>query len=256
MMKRERLRALKQKRSEEGAVMLVVMLILLTATALAGVSLQATQYELRSAGFDRTAVQTQYVSEAAMSTTLSWIDTTSLDRSIMQHIDVWNSAAKGPDVGMFGEPVLTTKNRQDSNRTQWIQQARLTGVTLPPITMTNANNDPIGTFGPKSSYNPGTEDPNNIANPALSDYVVDMYDCRRLTGAGTPGTQVNTGGSGTIRQFQLYCVVTARGRSFMFGSFTGKTKIWTTSSGIAYPVSRYSMAHDSRGTVVSPPITQ
>lgn len=248
------LRALKKhKRSEEGAVMLVVMLILLTATALAGVSLQATQYELRAAGFDRTAVQTQYVSEAAMSTTLSWIDTTSLDRSIMQHIDVWNKTAKGPDVGLFGEPSLTTTNRQDSNRTQWSQQSRLTAVTLPPITVTNASNDPIGTFGPKSTYTPGTEDP-NITNPAVSDYVVDMYDCRRLTGAGTPGSQVNTSGSGAIRQFQLYCVVTARGRSFMFGTFTGKTKTWKTSDGTSYVVNRYTMAHDSRGTVLSPPI--
>jgi hypothetical protein len=228
------------------------MLILLTATALAGVSLQATQFELRAAGFDRTAVQTQYVSETAMATTLSWVDATSLDRSIMQHIQTWNNAAS-PNVGLFGEPVLTNSNRHDSNRTQWSQQARLTKVTLPPITMAGSDNDPIGTFGPKSSYHPGTEDP-NITNAALSDYVVDMYDCRRLTGAGTPGSQVNQSGSGSVKEVQLYCVVTARGRSFMFGSFAGKTKTWQTADGTNYVVNRFTMAHDSRGTIVSPPI--
>lgn len=251
-MPRTRPRTHSRKRSEEGAVMLVVMLILLTATALAGVSLQATQYELRAAGFDRTATQTQYVSESAMATTLSWIDATALDRTIMQHIGLWNNT-NAPDVGLFGEPVLTPANRQDSNRTQWSQQARLTNVTLPPITMPGSNNDPIGTFGPKSSYSPGTEDP-GVTNAALSDYVVDLYDCRRLTGAGTPGSQVNTSGSGAIREVQLYCVVTARGRSYMFGTFTGKTKTWTTASGVNYVVNRFTMAHDSRGTIVSPPI--
>jgi hypothetical protein len=240
------------KRSEEGAVMLVVMLILLTATALAGISLQATQYELRAAGFDRTATQTQYVSETAMATTLSWIDATSLDGSLMHHIDFWNNTAQ-PDVTMFGEPVLTPANRPDANRTQWIQQARLTAVTIPPITMTGANNDPIGTFGPKSAYHPGTED-TLVTDASLSDYVVDLYDCQRLPGAGTAGSQVNQTGSGTIRVFQLYCVVTARGRSFMFGTFAGKTKTWQTAAGTPYVVNRFTMAHDSRGTIVSPPI--
>jgi hypothetical protein len=241
-----------KKRSEDGAVMLVVMLILLTATALAGISLQATQYELRAAGFDRTATQTQYVSESAMATTLSWIDATSLDGSIMNHIGLWNDGLQ-PDVSMFGEPVLTPANRQDANRTQWSQQARLTPVTIPPITVTGADNDTIGTFGPKSSYHPGAEV--STTNAALSDYVVDMYDCQRLPGGGTPGSQVNQTGSGTIRVFQLYCVVTSRGRSFLFGpAFTGKTKVWQTATLAPYNVNRFSMAHDSRGTIVSPPI--
>jgi hypothetical protein len=241
-----------KQRSEEGAVMLVVMLILLTATALAGISLQATQYELRAAGFDRTAMQTQYVSETAMATTMSWIDAISLDGALKNHIGLWNNNTQ-PDLGWFGEPVLTPLNRQDASRTQWSQQAKLTTVTLPPITMPGASNDPIGTF--ESLYNPGTE--NVVAvNATMSDYVVDMYDCRRLTGAGTPGSQVNQSGSGAIREFQLYCVVTARGRSFMVGTYAGNQKTWQTGTGTPYKVSRFAMAHDSRGTIVSPPIVQ
>jgi hypothetical protein len=238
------------QRREEGAVMLVVMLILLTATALAGISLQATEYELRAAGFGRSAVQTQYVSEAAMSTTLAWIDATSMDRSIMTHIGQWNDAS-APQTWMFGEPKLETFNRQDASRTQWSQQARLSAVTIPPLTVPGADNDPIGTFGPRVAYHPGTEDPDEV-DPLVSDYVVDMYDCRRLTGVGSPGSQVNQGGSGTIKEMQLYCVITSRGRSFMW---EGATKVWETGDGENdYLVNRFSLAHDSRGTLVSPPI--
>lgn len=234
--------------------MLVVMLILLTATALAGVSLQATQYELRAAGFDRSALQTQYVSEAAMATTLAWVDATSLSGDILVHIDHWN-VLKNPNLAQFGEPVLTDNNRQDANRTQWKQQKRLTKVNLPPITMPGSDNDPIGTFGPKSNYHPGTED-KDVKDAALSDYVVDMYDCQPLTVSGTPGSQVNHTGSGTAREIQYYCVVTARGRSYLFETFTGKEKTWKLPDGTKYTPSRFSIAHDSRGTIVSPPIVR
>jgi hypothetical protein len=239
-----------RQRSEEGAVMLVVMLILLTVTAMAGVSFQASQYDLRSAGNNRSALQTQYVSEAAMSTTLSWVDATSLDRSLMLHIGSWNLLELPPDMMWFAEPRLTAANRQDSNRTQWIQQKMLTKVTLPPLTVPGADNDPIGTFGPRVQTHPGTQerlDPKK----EVSDYVVDMYDCRRLTGVGSPGSQVNQGGSGTIKEMQLYCVVTARGRSFEWG---GADKVWKTADGKAYTVNRFTIAHDTRGTIVSPPI--
>ena len=100
----------RRARSEEGAVMMVVMLILLTVTALAGISFQASQYDLRSAGNNRSALQTQYVSEAAMTTTLSWVDATALDRSIMLHIGKWNLLTDPPDMKLFAEPSLTAAN--------------------------------------------------------------------------------------------------------------------------------------------------
>jgi hypothetical protein len=242
-----------RKRSEEGAVMLVVMLILLTATALAGVSLQATQYELRAAGFDRTAVQTQYVSEAAMATSMSWVDATSLTGAIQIHLDAWNLTKTGPKLNQFGEPPLTDLNKEDANRTQWTQQRSYTNVIIPPLTVPGANNDPIGTFGPRSNYMPGTEIPDH-KDATIADYVVEMYDCQRLPAAGRAGTQINQTGSGTARQYQLYCVITSRGRSYLFGDVKGKEKIWKTVDGIEYKVNRFTMAHDSRGTFLSPPI--
>ncbi|HKP63463.1 MAG TPA: hypothetical protein VJV78_42300 [Polyangiales bacterium] len=232
--------------------MLVVMLILLTVTALAGVSFQASQFDLRSAGNNRSALQTQYVSEAAMATTISWVDATSLDRSIMSHITNWN-LQDPPEMNWFAEPALTAGNRADANRTQWMQQVHLTkNVKMPPITLANEANDPVGTFGPRVPLHPGTQERLSTAKENVSDYVVDMYDCRRLTGVGSPGSQVNQGGSGTIKEMQLFCVLTSRGRSFTWG---GQDKNWFAADGkTKIPMNRFTMAHDTRGTIVSPPI--
>jgi hypothetical protein len=236
--------------------MLVVMLILLTATAMAAVSLQSTQYELRASGYNRAATQTQYISEAAANTTLAWVDATSLDRSFLTHLAAWNSVAP-PDMLPFGEPQLHSDNsngfvpnRQNANRTQWRQQASLTGVVMPPITQagsTIGTADPLGTLGPRSAYVPGVQD---ISNPGGTDYVVDMYDCRQLPNTASSGSQVNQGGSGSLHQIQYYCVVTSRGRSFVPGALGKK---WTMAGG-DYLVNRFTMAHDARGTVVTPPI--
>lgn len=235
-------------RSQEGAVMLVVMLIMLTLLSIAAISLQAIQFDVRAAGNDRAALQTQYIAEAAMVTTVSWVDATSLDRSLLTHIGAWNDTAE-PEMRWFAEPSLTASNRQDANRTQWIQQEKLSKVTLPPLTVAGVD-DPVGTLGPRASMHPGVQERTD-ADKAVADYVVDMYDCRRLTGVGSPGSQVNQGGSGTIKEMQLFCVITARGRSFVWG---GADKTWKTSDNKEYKVNRYTVAHDTRGTIVSPPI--
>jgi len=251
------------RREREGAVMLVVLLILLTATTLAATSLQTTQFELRSSGYNRAALQTEYVSEAAAATTLAWIDATALDGSLKSHIQGWNAQLTGPAMGLFGEPDVRTDNRADANRTQWTQQRVLTtNITMPPITVAGYTRqnfvDPIGTFGPRSTYVPGVQNPNS----AETDYVVDLYDCRRLPPGATPGYQINQGGSGTQKYYQLYCVVTSRGRAYVpypGGSAPAPTKKWTIPNGGVngeYVVNRFTMAHDSRGAVITPPMPQ
>jgi hypothetical protein len=234
--------------------MLVVMLILLTATALAGAALQGTQYELRSSGYNRAALQTQYISEIGASTTLAWIDATSMDRSFLTHLASWNAQAQGPSMAVFGEPSLIPANRLNSSRTQWKQQRALTTVIMPPITqagtaMTSSTTDPLGTFGPRSPYVPGTQD--KASATPLIDYVVDLYDCRQLPNTATSGGQVNQGGSGTLKQVQYYCVMTSRGRAFVPGA---PSKTWTLNTPGDYIVNRFTMAHDARGTIVTPPI--
>jgi hypothetical protein len=248
----------RKQRSEEGAVMLVVMLILLTATAMAAVSLQSTQYELRASGYNRAAVQTQYVSEAAAVTTLAWVDAASMDKSFTKHMAAWNAipdnqSSLWPNVRQFGEPKLTATNRINASRTQWIQQQKLTGFSGAPISRPGSTVgvvDPVGTFGPRSGYVPGVLDEN--APNADADYVVDMYDCRQLPNTGTAGSQVNQGGSGTLHEVQFYCVVTARGGAFVPGA---PTTSWTFQD-IAYQVRRFTMAHDARGAILTPPIIQ
>jgi hypothetical protein len=252
-MRQPRPRSRQDKRSEEGAVMMVVMLILLTATALAAVSLQSTQYELRASGYNRAALQTQYVSEAAAATTMAWVDATSMDRSFMRHLATWNLAPNPPDLRQFGEPALTAGNKQNANRTQWRQQKQLTGVGMSPISVPGATDgvaDVVGTFGPRSGYVPGVFNELTPTDPV--DFVVDLYDCKQLPNTAAVGAQVNQGGSGTLHQIQFYCVVTSRGRAYVPGA---PLKQWSL-QGVNYSVRRLTMGHDSRGTIVTPPIIQ
>lgn len=244
--------------------MLIVLLILLTATTLAATSLQTTQFELRSSGFNRAALQTQYVSEAAAATTLAWVDATALDRSFLRYLDAWKVA---PDMTLFGEPVLDPSTSANSSRTEWIQQKDLSTVIIPPITQSgyaNSDNtfiDPVGTFGPTSAYIAGIQ-PRDGATVATTDYVVDMYDCRQLPNTAAVGYQINQGGSGVLKQVQYYCVVTSRGRAYVpyaANSTSKPTKKWVVQGGAGnadYVVNRFTMAHDSRGTLVTPPIIQ
>jgi len=58
----------------EGAVMIVVMLLLLSVTALAVFSIHATTFEMRAAGHARQGMQVQYVSEAGLTSALALVD--------------------------------------------------------------------------------------------------------------------------------------------------------------------------------------
>jgi hypothetical protein len=248
------------KKAEQGAVMLIVLLILLTATALATTSLQTTEFELRSAGYNRSAVQMQYVSAAAAATTMAWVDATSMDRSFLRHLQAWENYASSagggpPSMAQFGEPGIPLSNIAMANRTQWVQQSALAAVVLPPITNSSvsspASTDLIGSFGPHSPYMVGVENPKDPS----TDYIVDLYDCRMLPNTAAVGFQVNEGGSGTMRQVQYYCVVTSRGRAYVpTTGAASQTKQWTLGTLVPYTVNRFTLAHDSRGTIVTPPI--
>jgi hypothetical protein len=68
------LRNKKQQGKEEGAAMLVTMLVLLMSTATAVFAVHATTYEIRSAGAGRQALQTQYVGESGEMAAVQWLD--------------------------------------------------------------------------------------------------------------------------------------------------------------------------------------
>jgi len=62
------------RQEQEGAVMLVVMLVLLMVTATALVGVHTTAYEVRGAGYSRQALQTDYIGESGAQSALAWVD--------------------------------------------------------------------------------------------------------------------------------------------------------------------------------------
>jgi hypothetical protein len=90
--------------------MLVVMMVLLVATASAAVSVHSTQSELRAAGHHRQAIQTRYVSEAAMMTTISWIDQLGQSGDWQTIMDEWKAPNPPPQMWHFAEPKYCILN--------------------------------------------------------------------------------------------------------------------------------------------------
>src|SRR6476661_4998325 len=64
----------RSRRDREGAVLLVVLLVVLIITSSLTVAVRSTQSEVRAAGEERVLRQTRASAEAAMTTTIAWID--------------------------------------------------------------------------------------------------------------------------------------------------------------------------------------
>jgi len=61
-------------REREGAAMLIVMLVLLAATATATFAIHATSYEMRASGYGRQAMQTRYIAESGLQSGIAMVD--------------------------------------------------------------------------------------------------------------------------------------------------------------------------------------
>jgi hypothetical protein len=136
-----------KKRSKEGAVMLVVLLILMVATATAAMSVQSTNFELRSAGYGRREIQTKYISEAALTAALSTVESAG-PQSILAAIQ----GSAPPLMGNFNEPELET-----GKGGYRILSTDYSALATPPV-VNGAN----GTLGPGQAYEPW--------------FAVDIYD--------------------------------------------------------------------------------
>src|SRR5690606_31801600 len=59
---------------QEGAVMIVTMLVVLMITGTGAYAMLNTNYEIKGSGFVRSSAQAQYVSESAAYGTMEWLD--------------------------------------------------------------------------------------------------------------------------------------------------------------------------------------
>lgn len=243
-------------------MMLVVMLILMIATASAAVSVHTTQSELLAAGQERVALQSRYASEAAMMSTISMID---LLGDSGQWLDVWREWNKvpAPQMYWYAEPEIDPGNRHQSVRTTLGMETKLQSTSeMPPLNAPQSATggtggggsggssgsggassgipiDPLGSFGPRQAYGLPPEG-----------YVVDVTDCAIAPSGHTPGAPVG-GGSGSLKVVQFYCVLTARARIALPTTLPAPKRSWTFGT-FQYDQDPYTSEHDSRATILTP----
>lgn len=113
------------KPREEGAAMLIVMLVLLMVTATATFAMHSTAYEIRAAGHTRMATQSYYVADTGITGALGWVDAIgaqAVDSIFEQHeeadrqlelsplepslaTDKFAHRIYGEDLGAMGSPI-------------------------------------------------------------------------------------------------------------------------------------------------------
>jgi hypothetical protein len=222
--------------------MLVVMLILLVATASAAVSVQTTQSELHAAGHDRMALQARYAAEAALLATTTWIDDLG---SSSKWEGLWNDEQSKPPpiMNAFGEPnIPSIADRHFAIRlTQEQQEPQHAGEMVsigPPGVITDpAPVDLLGSFGPNQAYQP-------------TPFAVDLTDCVPAPAALTPGQPVTSSGPTFV---QYYCTLTAHGRVQINGAASGLARAWVYDS-VTFTQDAFMAAHDVRAMVLLPEV--
>ncbi|QQR91117.1 MAG: hypothetical protein IPJ88_05120 [Myxococcales bacterium] len=172
-------------RKEEGAAMLIVMLILLMSTATATFAIQSTGLEIRSAGHERQAIQTHYITEAGIESAMSWVDQTS--PNVLAHIMASSTA-----------PALTNEPSLLSGK----QGFRLTLADFAVDQSTqSANHSPIEI---------GSSD-NSLGHvPYQPTFTVDVNDNYTYTGT-VPGYRLD--GGGALKY--MVATYTIRGRTYI-----------------------------------------
>lgn len=163
--------------------MVIVMAVLLMATATAAISLHNTAYEIRGAGHARLAIQTQYVSEAALNSAITMIER--MGPSAMQFAMSRSTTASTTRLAVE-EPTL---GRARPNMRINLDDFASQGTTT-------VQNQPLedGSLGERSQYQP--------------DFSVDVNDAYTFL-AAVPGQRVD--GAGQLQYMMI--TVTARGRA-------------------------------------------
>ena len=102
------------RKSQEGAAMMVVMIVLLMATATATFAIHSTTFEVRAAGSTVQSMQTEYVAESGLNATLGWVDQFRAEGVVraMEQTKTLNEAQGRPAVDLAPfEPQLSPNKR-------------------------------------------------------------------------------------------------------------------------------------------------
>jgi hypothetical protein len=182
-------RAPQRSRSERGAAMLIVTLVLLVVSASATLAIYSTQFEVRASGHQRQAMQTALVAEAGLvagTTTIEMLGGARVLRWRMER------APRAPGLRLSAEdPQLGAMN----NETERFLSTELVPGLAPNVRIPTMEADAFGL----SAFEPR--------------YIVDVNDGYNVlpTFVGqAAGTRVD--GNGTV-QLQFYvATVTSRGR--------------------------------------------
>jgi len=251
-------------RRQEGATMMMVMLILLVATASAAVSVHSVQTELRAAGHNRQAVQTQYVAEAALMTTIVWLDKVS-DSGELELIIKKSDKQPMPSMFHYAQPEYTSPEfRQHAMYSGPIQQAMnrqdfevspMSGPQDPAAGSGGSGGsggvaapqpDLIGSFGPQQAYQPQQR------------WYVHINECKIAPAGMTAGSPAAGIDDSKRPKRQFFCVLTAFGRTVLKGydqqnpvSAPGKDgHNWAIGANV-YQSSKFAAAHDTRATILT-----
>ena len=175
--------------SEDGAAMLVVMFVLLMATATAVYAVQSTTFEIRAAGYGRRAIQTDALAENGLTAAMAWVDATGPD-TMMLSLDRSMNGGSTLDVQPF-EIALGAGKRG----------MRLYGGAGGELNVTAQPrmDEPTATLGERQAMD--------------TFLMVDVYDVHTFTGV-LPGFS----SSGTARLKFLGATYTARGRARLPGA--------------------------------------
>lgn len=186
-----------RKRREEGVVMLVALLLIVTATALATVATHMTTFELRAAGYTRHAMQAQYLAETGLMTSMALVDE-------MGPVAILHSIKQADNVGTVSKPEMAPFEPELANDKQGYRM--YSGDTGTLTAHAPTGEDALGASA-------GT------GQPYVPVYTVDINDHHTYQ-AAVAGERAD----GRARLHYMRATFTARGRMRLRdGDFTGTT---------------------------------
>lgn len=174
---------------EQGATMMIVMMILLLSTASAAFAVHAATFEVRGAGHVRQALQTQYVAETGLMAALAYVDAIK-PASLLYAMQRSDTISMG-----INEPALT------SGKLSY----RLYKDDF--VSMTGLNSQPVQGYGANSTFGAGS-----VFDPTFTVDITDVY----VYEGTLPGERAD----GLSKLQFMFATYTSRGRTQVSTSYS------------------------------------